>query len=119
MPEPEGIAARAFANLRASVAKRQAAAGGASDKDVLEAARARSRAALIIDLTQIDIPVQAINGEFDRPYSKTHRMWRELNDFENVILPGKNHVSAIGVGVPMDEMYVKSLVDFINANDPI
>lgn len=44
-------------------------------------------------------------------------MWRELNNFTNVILPGRNHMSAIAVGVPIDQIYVKSMVDFINAND--
>lgn len=118
MPEPEGVAASAFANLRASIAKRQAASDDGAAADSAAAARSRWRAALDIDLTKIEIPVQAINGEFDRPYSKTHRMWRQLKDFENVILPGKNHMTAIAVGVPMDQRYVDSLVDFMNANDP-
>src|SRR5262245_51442208 len=36
---------------------------------------------LEIDLTKITFPVLAINGEFDRPIAKTHRLWRELNNF--------------------------------------
>lgn len=69
-----------------------------------------------MDLAEITIPVLAINGEYDRPYSKTHRMWRELSDFTNVILPGKSHLTAI-VAPYMPKEYLSSLVRFINAND--
>ena len=55
------------------------------------------RAPLEIDLTKVTIPVLAINGEYDRPYAKTFRMWRELRDFTSVILPGKSHLTAIAV----------------------
>lgn len=70
-----------------------------------------------MDLTKVTIPVLAINGEFDRPYSKTFRMWRELNDFTNVVLPGKSHLTAIAAP-HMPKEYLESLVGFINANDP-
>ena len=43
-----------------------------------------------IDLAKITIPVLAINGEFDMPVAKTHRMQRELKNFKGVILPA-NH----------------------------
>jgi pimeloyl-ACP methyl ester carboxylesterase len=69
-----------------------------------------------LDLTTIDIPVLAINGEFDRPKAKTHRMWRELRDFTNVVLPGKSHLTAIAPGY-MPEEYLTSTVRFIDAND--
>jgi pimeloyl-ACP methyl ester carboxylesterase len=75
------------------------------------------RAAYEIDLTSVEIPVLAINGEFDRPYSKTQRMWRELNDFTNVVLPGKSHLTAIAYPYIPKE-YEQSLVRFIDANDP-
>lgn len=78
------------------------------------AAAARSRSS--IDLTKVEIPVLAINGEFDRPYSKTHRMWRELKDFRNVILPGKSHLTAIAYPYIPKE-YGESLSQFIDAND--
>ncbi|MCH8204249.1 MAG: alpha/beta hydrolase [Candidatus Hydrogenedentes bacterium] len=111
-PEAEGVAAAAFERLRERAAAARAAAGS-------EGASSRSsfRAPLEIDLTTIDVPVIAINGEFDRPYSKSHRMWRELKNFTNVVLPGRNHMTAIAVGVPMDETYVREIVKFINAHD--
>jgi hypothetical protein len=48
---------------------------------------------------------------------KTERMARELKNFQNVILPGKNHMSAIAVGGPMPPQYIESLVQFINSHD--
>ena len=72
---------------------------------------------LNIDLKTIQFPVLAINGEYDRPYSKTQRLWRELANFQNVVIPKKNHVSAIMVGGPMPPEYIDALTKFINAND--
>ena len=117
MPEPQGAEADAFRNLRARASSRRAASSEGGDGESSRAAAFRRRPALDIDLRAVKVPVIAINGEFDRPYSKTQRMWRELNNFTNVILPGRNHMSAIAVGLPMDQIYLKSLVDFINAND--
>jgi hypothetical protein len=48
-----------------------------------------------VDLTKIKIPVLAINGEFDGPNAKTHRMKRELANFSAVVLPCKSHLTAI------------------------
>ncbi len=70
-----------------------------------------------LDLTKITIPVLAINGEFDRPNAKTHRMQRELADFQAVVLPGKSHLTAIMAGY-MPRQYIDSLVEFINRHDP-
>lgn len=69
-----------------------------------------------VDLTKIKIPVLAINGEFDGPNAKTHRMQRELANFKAVVLPGKSHLTAIMAGY-IPQLYIDSLVEFINAND--
>lgn len=69
-----------------------------------------------IDLAKITIPVLAINGEFDMPVAKTHRMQRELKNFKGVILPGKSHLTAIMAGY-IPQLYIDSLVEFINSND--
>lgn len=69
-----------------------------------------------IDLTKIAIPVLAINGEFDRPNAKTHRMKRELGDFRAVVLPGKSHLTAIMKGY-IPQLYIDSLVEFIDTHD--
>jgi len=114
MPAPQGAEAAAFQRLRERASARRPAAEGGDGRP---AGPFAGRPRLEIDLTKVTVPVIAINGEFDRPYSKTHRMWRELKDFTNVILPGRNHMSAIAVGVPMDPTYVDSLARFINGHD--
>ena len=81
------------------------------------ATAATARAGNPIDLTKVTIPVLAINGELDRPFAKTFRMWRELDNFTNVVLPGKSHLTAI-VGGYIPPEYGESLVQFIDANDP-
>jgi pimeloyl-ACP methyl ester carboxylesterase len=95
--------------LRASPTRDQAAL------DAVRVGMASGRRASI-DLTRIQIPVLAINGEFDQPIAKTARMHRELKNFKSVVLPGKSHLTAIMAGY-MPELYVRSLVDFINAHD--
>jgi pimeloyl-ACP methyl ester carboxylesterase len=74
------------------------------------------RVQLEIDLRRVKIPVLAINGEFDSPYQKTFRLWRELDDFTNVILPGKSHLTAIAPKY-MPKAYPESLVRFVEGND--
>lgn len=71
---------------------------------------------LELDLRKVDIPVLAINGEYDRPYAKTHRMWRELRDFTSVVLPGKSHLTAIVAG-SMPPEYLRAVVRFVDSND--
>lgn len=66
-----------------------------------------------IDLTTIKIPVLAINGQFDAPHAKTHRMQRELANFQAVVLPGKSHLTAIMAGY-IPRLYIDSLVKFID-----
>ncbi len=81
------------------------------------ASRGPRTSGLDIDLTKVNVPVLAINGEFDRPYSKTQRMWRELNDFTNVVLPGKSHLTAIAYPYIPKE-YEVSLVRFMADTGP-
>lgn len=84
------------------------------DRTALDAVRAypwkpEQRA---IDLTKVDIPVLAIVGGYDRPNSRTHRMARELADFELVVLPGETHGSA-----HFNPRYTEALVAFVRAHD--
>jgi pimeloyl-ACP methyl ester carboxylesterase len=82
------------------------------------AMRARQQAlAASIDFATIDFPVLAVNGEYDRPYAKTHRLWRELRNFTNVVLPGKGHLSAVMRGFIPPE-YIEAMVKFITSNNP-
>jgi len=69
-----------------------------------------------VDLSKVEIPVLAINGEYDRPFTNTHRLWRELRDFTNVVLPGKSHLTAIVAGsMPLE--YLEATVRFIDSHD--
>jgi pimeloyl-ACP methyl ester carboxylesterase len=62
------------------------------------AATAPARTGPQLDLSKLNIPMLAINGEFDRPNAKTTRMAREVKNFTNVVLPGKSHLTAIMQG---------------------
>jgi len=117
--DTDALEAEALRKIRVSAAKDRGLSQEAAEKEA-DAPRPErnlsSRPPLQIDLTSINIPVLAINGEYDRPYAKTFRLWRELNDFTNVVLPGKSHQTAIAPGY-MPKEYLESLVRFIDAND--
>jgi len=100
-------------------ARREAApAAGAAPAPDVQALRARQQElAAAIDLPAIDFPVLAINGEYDRPYAKTHRLWRQLRNFTNVVLPDKGHLSAVMKGFIPQE-YIDAMVRFIISNNP-
>jgi pimeloyl-ACP methyl ester carboxylesterase len=130
-PDPQE--AEASARLRARRAQdlgmsvddlnKQMEARQQQQRAALEAARtqAASRPAQAsgpaLDLKKITFPVMAVNGEFDRPNVKTHRLWRELPNFTNIVLPGKSHLTAIMAGY-MPKEYLEAVVKFINSNDP-
>ena len=92
-------------------------AGGGQAQTGARAGGGLSVFARPLDLTKVTIPVLGINGEFDAPYAKTHRMWRELRIFHNVVLPGLTHFTAIAVGAPMPPQFITSMVGFIDAYD--
>lgn len=69
-----------------------------------------------LDLAKLNIPLIIINGEFDRARAKSTRAAREANDVTIVVLPGKQHLSAIVAG-SMPKEYLNSLVGFINTHD--
>jgi pimeloyl-ACP methyl ester carboxylesterase len=100
-------------------ASKKLAANPDRDNDALKAIRAyqwKPGERTQIDLTKIKIPVLAINGEFDQPNVKTHRMQRELTNFKSVVLPGKSHLTAVMADYIPKE-YIAALVEFIDAND--
>lgn len=66
-----------------------------------------------IDLTKVDTPVMAVVGSYDSPNRRTHRMARELSDFESVILEGETHGSS-----HFNPRYTEALVDFVREHDP-
>ena len=92
-----------------------APAAATADRSQMRARQQELAAA--IDLPSIDFPVLAINGEYDRPYAKTHRLWRQVRNFTNVVLPDKGHLSAVMRGFIPPE-YIDAMVKFITSNNP-
>ncbi len=126
--DPEGAAARAayqavqaergqeVGNNAADLARR---GGSEAEQRARMEEMAKRREALLarLDLTRIKFPVMAINGEFDRPLAKTHRLWRELDDFTNLVLPGKGHLSAVMKDF-IPPAYIDGMAAFIARNNP-
>jgi pimeloyl-ACP methyl ester carboxylesterase len=84
---------------------------------VQEGRQAKPSTAPPLDLSSIDFPIQAINGEFDAPVSKTQRLAREAKHFTNVILPGRGH-NPVTTWPYTPRLYVDSIASFVRAHDP-
>jgi pimeloyl-ACP methyl ester carboxylesterase len=65
-----------------------------------------------VDLTKIKFPVLAINGSLDSPLTKTSRMWRELEDFTYIVIPGRSHIQT-----PGDPKFGEALARFIASHN--
>jgi pimeloyl-ACP methyl ester carboxylesterase len=66
-----------------------------------------------VDLTRIRFPVLSLNGGDDTPLAKTHRMWRELQDYTYVVVPGRNHMQTSA-----DPRFGEALATFISSHNP-
>ncbi|HEV2362942.1 MAG TPA: alpha/beta fold hydrolase [Caulobacteraceae bacterium] len=125
--EDEGLAAQATARDPQGHDPQQAAGQRAlrerADRDdealkcVREGRLAKPSTAPPLDLTAIAFPIQAINGEFDAPVSKTQRLAREARDFTNVVLPGRSH-NTVTTWPFTPRLYVEAIAAFVRAHDP-
>ena len=70
-----------------------------------------------LDLTRIEFPILAVVGEFDQPYTRTYRLWREAPNFQRVILRNRGHLSSYMAGL-CPELYRDALTAFIVRNNP-
>jgi pimeloyl-ACP methyl ester carboxylesterase len=70
-----------------------------------------------LDLTTIEFPILAVVGEFDQPFARTHRLWREAPNFQRVILRNRGHLSSYMAGLA-PELYRDALTTFIVSNNP-
>jgi pimeloyl-ACP methyl ester carboxylesterase len=70
-----------------------------------------------LDLPKIEFPILAVVGEFDQPYTRTHRLWREARNFQRVILKNRGHLSSYMAGL-CPEVYRDALTNFIVTNNP-
>ncbi|MGH6987198.1 MAG: alpha/beta fold hydrolase [Caulobacteraceae bacterium] len=86
-------------------------------KCVQEGRKAKPSTAPPLDLSRIDFPIQAINGEYDSPVSKTQRLAREAKDFESVILHGRSH-NTVTTWPFTPRLYVDSIAAFVRKHDP-
>jgi pimeloyl-ACP methyl ester carboxylesterase len=110
LPKAEGRDAEAMDRFRSRVTATRPATGAAP-------APAAPPTGASVDLSKLTTPIIAINGSFDNPYSKTHRLWRQARTFQNVILPEKTHLTAIAVGGPMPPQYIDAIVKFVDMYD--
>ena len=94
-----------------------ALAGMTTRKAMAEMQRRHDAQFAGLDLSTIKFPVMAINGEFDRPLARTHRLWRELDDFTNLVLKGKSHLTAMMAGY-IPQAYIDGYAAFILRNNP-
>ena len=127
LPKATGDDAAGMERFRARVAQTRPAsappaapAAGAQatrGRGAAPAAQGTSTAASNVDISKLNIPIMCVNGSFDNPYSKSLRLWREARVFENVILPNRTHLTAIGVGAQTPKLYIDSIAAFINAYD--
>jgi pimeloyl-ACP methyl ester carboxylesterase len=108
LPKATGADAEGMERFRARVA---------AARPTGRAAAAPAPATPSVDLAKLNIPILAVNGSFDNPYRKTHRLWREAQTFQNVILPGKTHLTAIAAGAPPSQQYIDVIARFIDAYD--
>ena len=74
LPKATGADAEGMDRFRARVAAARPAGSGAAAPAVPPPPP--------VDLTKLAIPILAVNGSFDNPYRKTHRLWREVQTFQ-------------------------------------
>jgi len=111
LPKATGADAEGMDRFRSRVAAARPAGSAAAATAVAPSTRPS------VDLTKLPIPILAVNGSFDNPYRKTHRLWREVQTFQNVILPGKTHLTAIAAGAPPSRQYIDAIAKFIDMYD--
>jgi pimeloyl-ACP methyl ester carboxylesterase len=109
LPKATGADAEGMERFRARVA--------AARPQGSAAAATRAPVPPAVDLTKLEIPILAVNGSYDNPYRKTHRLWREVRVFQNVILPGKTHLTAIAAGATPSQQYIEAIAKFIDMYD--
>ena len=123
-PDPKGTAPldaearRLYQARQAAEAAKAGIKAGATEKPELSsqpvpAAVPRPK----LDLTKIGFPILAVVGEFDQPYTRTYRLWREATNFQRVILRNRGHLSSYMAGM-CPEVYRDALTDFIVRNNP-
>lgn len=108
MPKPQGEDAAGLERFRKRVSQLRPATPAAAPAPPATPA---------VDLKSLSIPILAVNGSFDNPHAKTQRLWREARIFQNVILEGRTHLTAIATGERTPKLYIESITKFIDVYD--
>lgn len=123
-PDPKGTApldaeARKLyeARQKAEAAKAGVANGSSDESQLSSQAVPEPVERPALDLTKIEFPILAVVGEFDQPYTRTHRLWREARNFQRVMLKNRGHLSSYMAGL-CPEVYRDALTDFVVRNNP-
>jgi len=126
-PDPKGTAPldaearRLYQARQAAEAKKAGVANVANGETDLSQLSSQPVPAAVprppLDLTKINFPILAVVGEFDQPYTRTHRLWREATNFQRVILRNRGHLSSYMAGIA-PEVYRDALTSFIVSNNP-
>lgn len=123
-PDPKGTAPldaearRLYEARQAAEAAKAGVTNGASDPSQLSSQPVPAPVPRPpLDLTKITFPILAVVGEFDQPYTRTHRLWREAANFQRVILKNRGHLSSYMAGLA-PELYRDALTDFVVRNNP-
>ena len=123
-PDPKGTAPldaearRLYQARQAAEAEKAGVANGEADASQLSSQPVPAAVPRPpLDLTKINFPILAVVGEFDQPYTRTHRLWREATNFQRVILRNRGHLSSYMAGIA-PEVYRDALTTFIVSNNP-
>jgi pimeloyl-ACP methyl ester carboxylesterase len=124
-PEPEGedvLSDQARADYQAAQANRAATMDAMNRLfDPMRAAAEQAEEVLPaereLDLPAVDFPILVVVGEYDRPFGRTHRFYREAYDYRRVILRGKDHLGSVMAG-SIPQRYIDVMAEFIAANNP-
>jgi pimeloyl-ACP methyl ester carboxylesterase len=122
-PNPEGTApldaeARKLYQTRAAGEAAKAGVSNTNDESQLSSQPVPAAVPRPpLDLKKVTFPILAVVGEFDQPYTRTHRLWREAPNFQHVILRNRGHLSSYMAGLA-PELYRDALTDFVVRNNP-
>jgi pimeloyl-ACP methyl ester carboxylesterase len=122
-PNPQGTApldaeARKIYQMRQAAEAKRAGVSNANDESQLSSQPVPAAVPRPpLELKKIDFPILAVVGEFDQPYTRTHRLWREAPNFQRVILRNRGHLSSYMAGL-CPELYRDALTDFIVRYNP-
>jgi pimeloyl-ACP methyl ester carboxylesterase len=122
-PDPQGTApldaeARKLYQARQAAEAAKAGVSNANDESRLSSQAVPAAVPRPpLDLKTINFPILAVVGEFDQPYTRTHRLWREAPNFQRVILRNRGHLSSYMAGLA-PELYRDALTKFIVRNNP-